>query len=90
MFARITTDQSQGLISTWAFLPTDGPNYPIGNGLNLGTSSAILLVSVALLLWMNFDNKHRGKHDVDAELAGLDTKAIQDLDWKHPSFRWKP
>lgn len=79
-----------GLISTWAFLPFDKPNYHIGNGLNLATSSTILLTSILLLLWMKFNNKQRDKRDVDAELHGLDVKTIQDLDWKHPAFRWKP
>ena len=79
-----------GLISTWSFLPTDAPNYPIGNGLNLATSSTILLLSIALLFWMKFDNKKRDRRDVDAELAGLEQKQIEDLDWKHPAFRWRP
>ena len=78
-----------GLISTWSFLPFDGPNYPIGNGLNLATSSTILLSSIALLLWMIRDNKKREKVDVDAALRGLSMKQIQDLDWRHPGFRWK-
>jgi MFS family permease len=79
-----------GLISTWSFLPFDGPNYHIGNGLNLATSSTTLLVSILLLLWMIANNKQREHRDVDAELAGLDKKQIQDLDWRHPAFRWKP
>jgi hypothetical protein len=79
-----------GLISTWAFLPFDGPNYHIGNGLNLATSSVILLLSILLLLWMVRDNKKRELIDVDAELEGKSLKQIQDLDWRHPAFRWKP
>ncbi|KIW01985.1 hypothetical protein, variant [Verruconis gallopava] len=79
-----------GLISTWAFLPFDGPNYPIGNGLNLATASTTLIVSILLLFWMKWDNKRREKRDVDAELEGLDQKTVQDLDWKHPAFRWRP
>jgi MFS family permease len=79
-----------GLISTWSFLPFDGPNYHIGNGLNLATSSTTLLVSILLLLWMIANNKQRENRDVDAELADLDKKQIQDLDWRHPAFRWKP
>jgi hypothetical protein len=79
-----------GLISTWSFLPFDGPNYHIGNGLNLATSSTIFLLSILLLLWMIANNKQRDKRDVDAELAGLSQKQIQDLDWRHPAFRWKP
>merc|ERR1712169_166270 len=79
-----------GLISTWSFLPFDGPNYHIGNGLNLATSSTILLCSIGLLFWMWADNKKRAKKDVDGALDGLDQKQIQDLDWRHPGFRWKP
>ena len=78
-----------GLISTWSFLPFDGPNYHIGNGLNLGTSSTILILSVLLLFWMTANNKRREERDADAELAGLSLMQIQDLDWRHPSFRWK-
>jgi len=79
-----------GLISTWSFLPFDGPNYHIGNGLNLATSSLILILSILLLFWMKWNNKQREKIDVDSTLAGLSLVEIQALDWKHPGFRWKP
>ncbi|KAK4968188.1 hypothetical protein LTR66_011829 [Elasticomyces elasticus] len=79
-----------GLISTWSFLPFDAPNYHIGNGLNLGTSTGIFILSILLLLWMIANNKQRDKRDADVELAGLSQKQIQDLDWRHPDFRWKP
>lgn len=79
-----------GLIATWSFLPFDGPNYRIGNGLNLGASSLALVVCTLLVLWMKRDNKKREGRDVDAELAGKSQLEQQDLDWKHPSWRWKP
>ncbi|PMD37544.1 putative MFS transporter [Hyaloscypha variabilis F] len=82
-----------GLISTWTFLPFDSPNYHIGNGLNFATNTTMLLVSVALLAWMVWDNRKRAEKDVDTELAGLtglSVKEVQDLDWRHPAFRWKP
>ncbi len=79
-----------GLVSTWSFLAWNAPNYPIGNGLNLATSGLTLVISIILLLWMRQDNKGREKRDVDAELTGMDLKSIQDLDWRHPSFRWRP
>lgn len=79
-----------GLISTWSFLPRDAPNFPIGNGLNLATSTTTLLTAILLLYWMTANNKHREMKDMDAELAGLDKKQTQDLDWKHPAFRWRP
>ncbi|PGH35853.1 hypothetical protein GX50_01311 [[Emmonsia] crescens] len=79
-----------GLIATWSFLPSDSPDYHIGNGLNFATSSLILICSIALLFWMNIDNKKREKVNVEEKLAGLSQTQIQDLDWRHPGFRWKP
>merc|ERR1711939_899200 len=79
-----------GLISTWSFLPGGGPNYPIGNGLNLGTSTTILITAILLWVWMKRDNVKRDQRNVEQELAGLSHKQIEDLDWRHPAFRWKP
>jgi len=78
-----------GLVATWSFLPFDAPNYKIGNGLNLATSTTMFLSSIALLLWMMWSNKRREKINIDTALAGLSLKQIQDLDWKHPAFRWR-
>jgi sugar phosphate permease len=79
-----------GLISTWSFLPFDAPDYKIGNGLNLATSSTMLITSVVLLFWMKRSNKKRECVNVDQELAGKSAGEIEDMDWRHPSFRWKP
>jgi len=79
-----------GLVSTWSFLSWDGPDYHIGNGLNLATSATTLIISTLALLWMWRDNKRRETLSIEEELAGLDQKDIQDLDWKHPAFRWRP
>ncbi|KAF2109824.1 putative MFS transporter [Lophiotrema nucula] len=79
-----------GLISTWSFLPFDKPDYHIGNGLNFATGSTILILSILLLFWMKRSNKQREQKSVDEELSGLTTGEIQDLDWKHPAFRWRP
>jgi len=79
-----------GLISTWSYLPHDGPDYHIGNGLNLAVTCTIFLVTIATLLWMKWDNKRREARHVEEELAGMSEQEIRDLDWKHPAFRWKP
>lgn len=80
-----------GLISTWSYLPHDGPDFHIGNGLNLAGNCIILLTSILLLLYLGVDNKKRAKltdAEVDAKLAGMSQKEIQELDWKHPAWRW--
>lgn len=79
-----------GLISTWSFLPFDGPNYPIGNGLNLATSCTTLLLGAGLWAFIKWDNRRRAQVDVHAALAGLSQQQIQDLDWRNPGFRWRP
>ncbi|KAM0816537.1 putative Major facilitator superfamily (MFS) profile domain-containing protein [Seiridium cardinale] len=79
----------RSLISTWSFLTWDAPDYHIGNGLNFATSSAWLILGDVLLFWMRRDNDQRRRKDIDSELAGLSQQEIEDLDWKHPAFRWK-
>ncbi|GAW26093.1 hypothetical protein SAMD00023353_2100380 [Rosellinia necatrix] len=79
-----------GLIATWSYLPFDGPDYKIGNGLNLAAASLIFLVSALQIAWMKWDNKRRDAKDVDAELDGLTPEQIEGLEWRHPGFRWRP
>ncbi|KAK7216179.1 hypothetical protein V2G26_004182 [Clonostachys chloroleuca] len=80
-----------GLVSTWTFLAWDAPNYPIGNGLNLAASVLVLLFSVGTMVWMKKDNARREQNQEEGELKlrGMTQDEIEDLDWKHPSFRWK-
>ncbi|KAI1088093.1 putative MFS transporter [Rostrohypoxylon terebratum] len=79
-----------GLVATWSYLSWDGPDYPIGNGLNLAASTMLLIISTGTLMWMKFDNKRRDKLDVAKELEGLTQTQIESLEWKHPGWRWKP
>lgn len=79
-----------GLVSTWSFLSWDAPNYPIGNGLNLATSSTVLILATLTLFWMKRDNKKRDGRSIEEELGGLTPDQASDLDWKHPAFRWRP
>ncbi|RMY59921.1 hypothetical protein D0865_01811 [Hortaea werneckii] len=79
-----------GLIVRWSFLPSDRPEYPIGNGLNLAAATLILICSLTLLFWMRVDNKRRAGRDVDAESDRFDEGKLQRLDWKHPAFEWRP
>lgn len=66
------------------------PNYHIGNGLNLATSSTVLIITTLTLLWMKRDNKRRDGRSIEEELSGLTSEEASELDWKHPAFRWKP
>ncbi|KAJ9102006.1 hypothetical protein QFC19_004931 [Naganishia cerealis] len=79
-----------GLISTWSFLPKDGPNYPIGNGLNLATSSCIFAISGGLLLFIRSNNKKRDQGQYDHYLDGVQPEEAYKLGNNHPGFRYKP
>lgn len=79
----------QGILATWAFLPSDGPYYRIGNGLNLATTSIWLSVGIGIWAWMYLDNRRRSSVNAEEVLEGLSRQEIQDLDWEHPKFRWK-
>ncbi|KAI5453557.1 hypothetical protein NCC49_005383 [Naganishia albida] len=76
-----------GLISTWSYVATDAPNYPIGNGLNLACTAAIFCLLVGLLIFMKVDNKKRdaGKYDHYLET----TTSPELLGNNHPAFRWR-
>ncbi|KAF5683419.1 putative MFS transporter [Fusarium denticulatum] len=78
-----------GLVSTWAFLPFDGPEYRIGNGLNLAAQSTIFLIGIFMYFAIERSNKRRSTVDVERELAGKTLSEIQDLEWRHPGFRWQ-
>lgn len=81
-----------GLISTWSFLPFDAPHYPIGNGLNLGVQCGTLIIASVMLVWMKKSNKQRERDEASEmeRIQGLTQAEQEDLDWKHPSFRWRP
>ncbi|KAI1189666.1 MFS transporter [Nemania serpens] len=79
-----------GLIATWSYLPFDGPDYKIGNGLNLAAASLILVISILQIAWMRWDNARRAKRDIESELRGMTQTEIESLEWKHPGFRWRP
>lgn len=78
-----------GLASTWAFVPSDAPYYNIGTGLNLAAQASIILVATALYFWIKNDNKKRDRVDSTQVLAGMGVSEVQNLDWKHPDFRWQ-
>lgn len=80
-----------GLISTWIYLPNDGPQYVIGNSINLACAIGWTGIALGAGVWMKYDNKKRDEREAGAheELAGLTQKEIQDLEWKHPGWRWK-
>ncbi|OAA37578.1 hypothetical protein BBO_07608 [Beauveria brongniartii RCEF 3172] len=77
-----------GLVSAWAYLPFDSPNYRIGNGLNLAAQAAMIVIATGLHYWTEHDNKQRDQRQATGS-EDLDTQDMDTLDWKHPNFRWR-
>ncbi|KAJ3497241.1 hypothetical protein NLG97_g2054 [Lecanicillium saksenae] len=77
-----------GLVSAWAYVPSDSPNYRIGNGLNLAAQAAMIFIATALYFWIEQDNKRRDRRQA-AEQVDPELEDIETLDWKHPDFRWR-
>jgi hypothetical protein len=79
------------LISTWSFLPWDAPNYAIGNGLNLATTTGILVLSGIMLWWMRYDNRRRDRVEAVemAKLCDPGRSSVESLEWRHPQWRWR-
>jgi MFS family permease len=79
-----------GLIAMWSYISWDAPDFNIGNGLNLSSAGTFLAVSVVIHLWMLKDNRSRDKRDEEVELEGMSVEEIENLEWKHPAWRWNP
>lgn len=77
-----------GLVSAWAYVPSDSPDYKIGNGLNLAAQAAMIIIATALYVWIERDNQRRDQKQAEGP-HDPDTQDMETLDWKHPDFRWR-
>ncbi|KAH7353705.1 major facilitator superfamily transporter [Plectosphaerella cucumerina] len=80
-----------GLVSTWSYLPWDGPDFHIGNGLNLACTSGTLILATATYFWMKRNNLKRQDREPEEleKLGAMSDTQWESLDWNHPSFRWR-
>ncbi|GAA5862071.1 hypothetical protein JCM5353_008522, partial [Sporobolomyces roseus] len=78
-----------GLIATWTSLPDDAPQYKRANGINLGTSSGIFILSILLFIYQRRANKKKEAGHDDHILEGKTADEIAILGQKHPGFRFK-
>lgn len=60
-----------------------------GNSANLACAIILMMIGICLAIWELRDNKKRSKIDIDVQFESLTRKEIEDLDWKHPGFRWR-
>ncbi|GAB1214174.1 hypothetical protein ATERTT37_003334 [Aspergillus terreus] len=77
-----------GLVATWSYVPRDAPGFYIASSLNIAVAVAVLVISTGLLLWMIADNRKRDRKMAES-LGGWNGPSIEELEWRHPQFRWK-
>ncbi|GAA6032527.1 hypothetical protein JCM8097_004800 [Rhodosporidiobolus ruineniae] len=77
-----------GLISTWMFLPKDGPRYLPGNSTYLAGSTIMLLVCLGVWMWQKKENRAKENGRDDHYLEGKTAQEIALLGQKHPGFRY--
>mgnify|MGYP005988646465 CR=1 FL=1 len=78
-----------GLASTWAYVDKDAPHFKIGNGLNLACQASMIIIATGLYFWRKRDNKRRDDFQRSEASESATEADIDELDWKHPDFRWR-
>ncbi|KAL0954013.1 hypothetical protein HGRIS_005169 [Hohenbuehelia grisea] len=76
------------VIAVWTYLPSDAPNYHIGNSLNLGLTSSICVLIVIGLMYIRWENGKRERGERDYRLLNK-TEEIEQLGYLHPHFRYQ-
>ncbi|KAI1180779.1 major facilitator superfamily domain-containing protein [Nemania sp. FL0916] len=77
-----------GILAVWAYLPSDGPNFPIGHSINFSAQVAVLFLSTFGLLYCLRENRIRARGGRDHRLTGLTEVEKADLGYRHPDFRY--
>ncbi len=77
-----------GILAVWAYLPDDGPNYPIGHTINLVAQVATLGLASAGIAYCLWENRLRARGGRDHRLQGLTDDEKADLGHLHPDFRY--
>ncbi|KAI1126070.1 major facilitator superfamily domain-containing protein [Nemania abortiva] len=77
-----------GILAVWAYLPSDGPNFPIGHSINFAAQVVALFLSTFGILYCLRENRIRARGGRDNRLVGLTEEEKADLGYRHPDFRY--
>ncbi|GAA5975355.1 hypothetical protein JCM11641_005950 [Rhodosporidiobolus odoratus] len=86
--ANVFAGNCGGLISTWMFLPRDGPRYIPGNATNCATSALMFILAGGLWAWQIKENKAKERGRDDHYLEGKTEAELATLGQRHPGFRY--
>ncbi|KAJ6525027.1 major facilitator superfamily domain-containing protein [Mycena vulgaris] len=78
-----------GIVSTWTYVASDAPDYRTGNTLNLAGMVTVLVLTVATMVHMVWENRKRARGGRDYRLDGLTPAEEARLGHLHPRFWYK-
>ncbi|GAP84115.2 putative major facilitator superfamily protein [Rosellinia necatrix] len=77
-----------GILAVWAYLPRDGPNFPMGHSINFAAQVVVLFLSSFGIFYCLRENRIRARGGRDHRLVGLTEEEKADLGYRHPDFRY--
>ncbi|KAJ7091473.1 MFS general substrate transporter [Mycena belliarum] len=77
------------VIAVWTYLPADAPDYHKGNTLNLGTTSAVCLLTILAGIYIRWENAKRDRGERDYRLDGKTPRELEELGYLHPRFHYQ-
>ncbi|KAL7625286.1 hypothetical protein AAE478_004502 [Parahypoxylon ruwenzoriense] len=84
----VTLGTMGGILAVWAYLPDDGPSFPIGHTINLAAQIFVLFLSIFGIFYCLWENKLRARGGRNDRLVGLTEEQKADLGHMHPDFRY--
>lgn len=84
----VTLGTMGGILAVWAYLPNDGPNFPIGHTINLVAQIFVLFLSSFGIWYCLRENRLRARGARNHRLEGLTEQEKADLGYRHPEFRY--
>ncbi|KAI1655605.1 MFS general substrate transporter [Daldinia decipiens] len=84
----VTLGTMGGILAVWAYLPNDGPSFPIGHTINLVAQICALLLSTGGIAYCLWENRVRARGGRDSRLVGLTEQEKAGLGYRHPDFRY--
>ncbi|CUA66797.1 putative transporter C1683,12 [Schizosaccharomyces pombe 972h-] [Rhizoctonia solani] len=74
------------IVTSWIYLPSDSPRYPIANSVQLGAQAAFFVLVSILILHNIRENRRRARGERDYRLNGSEEEVAR-LGSLHPNFR---
>lgn len=78
----VTLGTVGGIVSTWTYIPKDGPDYHIGHTINLVAQIGVLLLAIGGIVYCLQENKIRARGGRDERLNGLSDEKIAALGYR--------